>query len=298
VGRNGEVILEKTYCPIYKTAEIYDLARLFAIKDTTWGAYNFEFNVPKLYTDADSDVNNAANYSTSGNTTITSDKKVGLFIGSTGVVLANEIIIPSKDANNSEPTVIKDIDSNYTYMQSNCVYNIGYQPHSHAIAKGCLYLNDSRHKPAARATARKLTAINRKDGNMISDISEVEKNIVAADFTWDATTVKHSEEGCYQGDINKKAIVNYFLQEQGAAENVHLTEVYNNFNGTMARELAVFNANGTINKDMHWYGRTSGPIWDPTPVKSSGSQSKKYTEGNDAGYFRPQSVKMLPLIKL
>lgn len=305
LNKKGKMVSKKVYCPIYKTAEIYDLARLFAIKDAAWSAYTFAFNVPKTYTSEDLDVNKAAMYSASGST-IESGKKVGLFFGSTGTVLAGSMTIPSKDPSVSSSTVITDIDNSYTYTQSNCIFNIGYQPHSHAIAKGSLYLDPSRHKYKTGAKPVYLQNVDTEKTNVIKDaklLKDLEKNnVLAADFTWDASknsgTIHYSDAGCHKKDLSNKGILNYFLQEQNYSDNVKLREVYNSFNGTMGYELAVFNSNGTVNNNMEWYARTSGPIWDANPVKTGGSQSQKYTEGNSAGYFRPQSVKILPLIKL
>lgn len=292
-GKNGEVIFKETYCPIYKMAEIYDLARLFAIKDTAFSAYTFTFNVPKCYTNSDLTVLESATLGSSG-----TGENIGLFIGSSGSILANKIVIPSRDNNHKEPTVYDNLTDSYTYQNSNCTFNIGYRPHSHALAKGCLYLAESRHVANPKPVVRKLTTINRKSGtNVMNNVNEYQNNIIAADFTWDITPLEKDVIGP-TNYANKKAMINYFLQEAGPNQNVKLVNVYNGFNGSMGRELAVFNTDGSINSNMHWYARTSGPIWDPNPCTSDGVLSDKYGKGENIGYFRPQSIKSLPLIKL
>jgi hypothetical protein len=296
--------LVKTYCPIYKMAEIYDIARKFAIKDASWDNYIFTFNVPKTYSKDDINVNEQI--SLSGNI---KDNTVGLFIGSNAMLMSDEVYIPSKDISHPNGTVYNKIDENYTYQQSNCTFTLGFQPHSHAIAKGSLQLQEARYKVNENAPIQPLSAINIKNASrIIADVEELKNNIIAADFTWEARAIiskvvewsdkKFPPPPQSQTISQDKAIINYFLMERGSAQNVKLRQVYNGFNGLIGKELTVYTKDGDIDPDMQWYGRTSPPIWDPTPIQGENSASDKYTKNDILGYYRPQSVMALPLIKL
>lgn len=290
---NGISKISKTYCQIYKTAEVYDIARLFAIKSTQWSNYTIRFNVPAMWTSSDNTINEFNSISGNGNT-----GEVGLFIGSNGLMLADSITIPSKSATEAESLIYNNISDRYTYHQSNCAFTIGYQPHAHALAKGVLNLNEGEYAydPNTKPAELMPLTVNQKDAkNTLVNLSEVENNIISADITWDASMLKSSTDGP-QNWANEPAAWNYFLQERGAKQGVKLHNVHNTFNGSMGKELAVFDNTGNVNDKMIWYGRTSEPLWDPSPKSSTVSQ--KYTLDNDAGYFRPQSIKLLPLIKL
>ena len=308
---NGVSKISKTYCQIYKTAEVYDIARLFSIKSTEWGNYMIRFNVPALYTDSDNSINEFNSMTGNSNS-----NKIGLFIGSNGLNLAESITIPSKNATESESLVYNNLDK-YTYYQSNCLFTIGYQPHSHALAKGSLYLKEGNYEYdpekipvhlsplsiARNASSEVNEALSRQEGakNILADLSEIEKNIISADTTWAATMLKSEKEGP-QKWADEPPAWNYFLQENGPSQNVKLTNIFNAYNGLMGKEMAVFQTDSKgkitdeVDKNMLWYARTSEPLWDPNEISSS--TSKKYTENDNPGYFRPQSIKLLPLIKL
>lgn len=278
-------------CEIYKTAEIYELARLFANKSSEWAGFKFRFNVPALYTDKDKDM---LNYNTVSGSM--KDTTTGLFIGSNGLSAADEIRIPAKDALTDNDLIYYKVHESYTYHQSNCTFSIGYQPHSHALAKGILNYSEAAY-PVSPDTPMELSSLRISDTgakNTLIDPNDVDNNIIAADTTWGHYGLS-SEGGGGHAWANEKGALNYVLQERGADEGVHLKKVYNGFNGVMGNELAVFSGN-TVNTEMKWYARTSGPIWDPNEITTSGSQ--KYVNNTGAGYFRPQSIKMLPLIKL
>lgn len=299
----------KTYCAIYKTAEIYDLARLFREKaeckyDNTslnpdWLPYQFTFQVPKLYTEKDK-LFNQANLSTvtGSNNTVTS---VGLFVGSNGLLAANSIFKAGKGVLDKEGETIKNISDSYTYNSSSCTFTLGSTPHSHALAKGTSSLRECNHSLASNAknNVTYFTSLTRTgiSNNIIANKSQIDKNILAANFTWDTDNPKyiiHDEEGkvIALGPTSSKnthpSIQNYFLQEVGANEGVTLKVKTNTMNGIAGLELT--------NDGYLWYGRTSEAIWDNTKIETNDS---KYTEGgSNQGYFRPESIKMLPLIKL
>jgi hypothetical protein len=289
---NNSIVLQKIPCQIHKTAEIYDIARLFANKLIEgWGNYKVVFNVPKAWTDEDNAINDFNSITGNGAT-----GSVGLFIGSTGLSAADKIILPTKNVINADNTTYNILDS-YEYQQSHCTFTIGYQPHSHALAKGVLNLSEGRHtaSPTHPAELSPLTIGNTPAKNTIANLNELEDKVLAADCTWGNYMLKSSNLGA-QNWKDKPGAWNYFLQERGYGQKVWLDTIYNGINATMGRELAVHNSDGSTNHDMLWYGRTSGPIWDPNVVQSSGSS--KYTINTNPGYFRPQSIKLLPLIKL
>jgi hypothetical protein len=257
------------------------------------------FNVPALYTDNDNAINEFNSMTGNGNSS-----KVGLFIGSNGLKLAESYTIPSKNVTETESLVYSNNLDKYTYHQSSCTFTIGYQQHSHALAKGILHLEEGNYKYDPDKTPENLSPLSVDQNgakNILANISEVKENIISADTTWDGTMLKSDHEGT-QSWANEPAAWNYFLQENGPAQNVELVKVFNAYNCLMGKEMAVFKTDSDgkktneIDKNMLWYARTSEPLWDPTPISSSTSQ--KYTSNDNPGYFRPQSIKLLPLIKL
>lgn len=287
-----KIKIRKTYCQIYKMAEIYDIARLLSTKSTQWSNYTIKFNVPAMWTSSDSSVNEVNSVSGSGNT-----GTVGLFIGSNGLSLAESITLPSKDVTTDVELVYSNILDHYTYQHSNCEFTIGYHPHSHALAKGTLKLDEGNYRFEDNKQPAELTplTIRQKDAkNVLVNPKEVENNIIAADVTWDASLLK-SDFDTGQNWAEEPSAWNYFLQERGIKQGVELQPVYNAFNGLMGKELVV-KKDGVIDENMLWYARTSEPLWDDRDFSASSSQ--KYNINVNPGYFRPQSIKLLPLIKL
>lgn len=296
----NNVILQKVPCQIYKMAEIYDIARLFANKTTDWWEnYTITFNVPAAYSDTDNDVNEFN--SISGNTVVNG---VGLFIGSNALSAFKKVILPNRNDVEESETIYSDIDSSYTYQQSNCVFNIGQIPHSHALAKGVLNFTIGRYNPSP-VTPAELNGLSvnfDNSANTLLNISEVDQNIISADTTWKASTLieklaTSNVPPSSQNWADKPEAWNYFLQERGEDEKVKLHNIYGYSSHIIGgKELAVFNDDDTLNHNMKWYGRTGEPLWDPQPIERA--NNKKYTLGNSRGYFRPQSIRILPLIKL
>lgn len=161
---NGTVI-NLTECPIWKTAEAYDLARLFAHNLTQgetnvlneWRNYTFTFYTPKLFTDEDLAVNRGKTYTQTLNYNLTfngiNPSNVGLFIGSNGLKLANTITVRNgaKSIENGNK-ITSDLfidqrgDKKHSHVNTTSVskQKIGSLTHSHAIAKGVkLYGNSS-----------------------------------------------------------------------------------------------------------------------------------------------------------
>lgn len=283
----SNIIMKNVACPIYKTAEIYDIARLFANKSAEWANYKVKFNVPALYSDKDRDI---INYNIlSGNT---QNNGVGLFIGSSGFTAADTVRIPSKSSLYDEDLIYYNINDSYTYQQSNCTFTIGHKPHSHALAKGILYYDEGKYpvSPEEPKHLSSLSISNEDAKNTLLNLDDVENCIISADTTWGNYSLKSKSSGPHAW-ADEPGALNYLLQERGKNQGVTLHNVYNGFNGIMGKELAV-----DEQPEMKWYAKTSGPIWDPTPISTSGSQ--KYIQNESPGYFKPQSIKLLPLIKL
>ena len=302
---NEAPALQHCACRICDMAEIYDMLRLYRDKSEVWGNYRFAFNIPKLYTNEDNDVNE--NTSISGNGSI---GNVGLFVGSNALLAADNVKVPSKSALKTVDDVYDNVTDHYTYQQSNCIFTLGFQPHSHAIAKGVMkigkpkdkaqydYIEGMTYNPLQTISTDGDYDATQSSYNTIYNINSINNNIVSADFTY-SLGYKRTP-----GDVpgpqewsNSPEIINYVLQERGAKENVKLKTIHNGLNGMMGKELRVFDKNGNELTDMKWYGRTSPPIWDLT-LRGNKVSEKGDLEGGTASYFKPHSIKLLPLIKL
>lgn len=115
-------------------AEVRHMAKLFLEKkqEDYWQNFKFTFNVPKLFTSTDEDVNLAESYRLNNKkVTPLPQKVVGLFAGSNGLIMADSINIPYKN---------KTLDLTKSVNTFVCNYNLslGLSPHAHAIAKGDL----------------------------------------------------------------------------------------------------------------------------------------------------------------
>lgn len=299
----GENIARKTYCPIYKMAEIYDMARLYraradfrydnnsALPD--WLSYQFTFKVPAFYTEKDK-LFNQANVN-SATTTSSSNTSVGLFLGSNGLLAAKNIFKAGKGLVDKDGEYIENIDDYFTYSSSSCTFVLGATPHSHAIMKGVKQLIRGKHSMESNIDSSNETYFNTLSttgaaNKVILNNDELNRNIVSANFTWDTDDIGYVGGSSLRSTKykNKQSLWNYFIQEVGAAQGATLTMKTNTMSGTFGKELT--------NGDYLWYSRTSTAIWDNDKIETGDS---KYTEGgSNQGYFRPESIKMLPLIKL
>lgn len=286
VYENGRYVL--TSCEIYKTAEAYHLAELFINRYTSnatsgivsrqseWEHYDYVFYVPQLYTETDNDANIAAKYWDNKVESV----KIGAFIGSNGLNAASTIEMQEND--NLNYTI--DLRQNYSSWQSNCRSFIGNSPHVHALGKGRTNLIYGTLGAAAESVTLPNNFVTPSlNDNVLNDPSEISSTILKTD---------------YRGtpDLNDKVLIpgdmmnNYVLFE-ATDESISWKEVANTFSGTLGNELT--NGDGSIFK---WYGRTSEPIWTANNITS---KTKKFeSQSTHAGYFRPESIKLLPLIKL
>lgn len=321
----GMPIVKHTAVKIIDMAEIREMASLFARESQNgWDYFKFRFNVPALYTDEDTDVISTAytrgNFSDDDSSVTFSlenaknsanNGKAGLFVGSSGLLLSDRIRVPAKSKNNSQELIYENIQDNYTYQNSICSFTMGYYPHSHALAKGILYYKEGELRPYTAKPPKELTSIsvNLKDSaNIIADDDSIENHILAADITWE-NNHKSSPKQSPQSWANEPAAWNYFLQERWGDEsettlthhNYIFTKSENTPNGIIAKEMQYKKyfkkPENKINEIITWYGRTSGPIWDKE-FRGGEDCSSKYVNNPAVGYFKPQSVKLLPLIKL
>lgn len=274
---------------IYKMAEVKEMAEKLLSSDKSinnWKNYNFQFSLPKLFTTTDTDANMGINYIDSR----IKEATIGNFIGSNGLLMAKNFTITA--GNGFE---VKDIDKSYSPYQSHCIMSSGYFPHSHAIAKGKLtlegnfknvhYLPEDIDTEKVRVKGLSLpTIIN---GNQISKISN--ENIISGEYRY--SPAQHSSIK----NLNKDPQENYILQditEEENIRNVELVNVVNYFNGMTGKQYQSTSDTTTYN----WYGKTSAPVWESDETDLS-DFTEKYVESNQ-GYFRPESIKVLPLIKL
>jgi hypothetical protein len=183
----------------------------------------------------------------------------GLFIGSNGLTTATSI----KD--NKLNITIDPNKSSFT-QSSVCYFNNGYYPHAHAVTNGRtfntyngLFGSNTKFDTASAPTS---TSYIRNDG-------------------YNNSSFNYTDDHVSYSNIKAE---NYFFTNVKAAK---LTHVYNSFNGIAGQEYRY--------GSYKWYGRTSGPV--DISFTMSDTNSNKYT-ASDQHYFRPESMRMLPLIKL
>ena len=298
VYKDGEYDLEA--CEIYKTAEAYHLAELFINRYTSnatsgiisrqgeWEHYNYVFYVPQLYTETDNDANAAAKYWDNKVESV----KIGAFIGSNGLNAASTVEMKEND--NLNYTI--DLRQNYSSWQSNCRSFMGNTPHVHALGKGRTTLwYGTLGAVAESATLPNNFVAPSLNDNVLNDPSEVSSTILKTDYRG---TPQLRDKIFVPGDMMN----NYVLFET-TDPSISWKEVANTFSGTLGNELTnsygLTTGNVSTNNDepiFKWYGRTSEPIWTTNDITS---KTKKFeSQSTYAGYFRPESIKLLPLIKL
>ena len=276
-------------CEIYNMAEVRHIAKLFVEKatDDYWIDYYFTFNVPKLFTYTDNSVNLGESYRLTGKKMDELPKvTVGMFIGSNGLSLADTIYNASTSTSFDPSKFTYNVETNYNT-------SLGLTPHSHAIAIGDLEFSQNYkniwHQPSDIDSGSRigLTSPNiNEDTFIINTDNPAVSYTIAANY--------HTTQYTYPGGsgntnlINNSEMKNYILQEVTEAQ---LTKVYNTASALHGYEYR----NGNYFK---WYGASSEPLWYDDNVKLN-EVTSKYTEGNSVqGYFRPESIKLLPLIKL
>ena len=284
---------------IWETAEAYHLAEMFIhhMGLAEWENFVYPFYLPQLYTVSDNDVNRAGAIRDKLDYKNPKQYAAGRFIGSNGLIAADSFTL-----NSLPDTKIHDlIQSAYEY-DSYYVMSEGLNPHTHYIAKGRETLETngtSNFDPNYPYTGTDSIVIikdqepdiNREQLGFFRGIDANPKNyrLTAEQITsgYKAVTSDYKSspvDYATYAQLNSDPQLNYVLQSvQGSVGSL---KIYNNFNATAA---------GTeyyIDDNFIWYGRTSEPVW-ATEATSSSSKHRC-----SAGYFRPESVKVLPLIKL
>ena len=355
-----------TVCKLYQMAEVYELLKLFFFKPSgyeksesiPWSSiiankYTYGYKIPSFYT------YKTSNLVKSGDT---STFKIGHFIGSNGLVLANKLEL--QDANSTSVKTIKPgngCTSIYEY-NTNCRFSQGFAPHVHAVAKGKIdftnnnsggsttqiELHDSGYSYVPRPylddkdTIKKeyeTVKIPSKPKTNVFNIVTSTPTIGNNDYTA-AADYHYTSYNLYKGKEKKVGdrtipplsgsdMYNYILQSvgtdpetldnlkmadknkddtiKGDKNKVLITEVYNSFSGSAAYEWqnwepASSSESGTESKPEEylgykWYAKTDEPIWE---LKNDEEIIAKYdyTDSSRIWYFRPESIKVLPLIKL
>lgn len=90
-----------------------------------------------------------------------------------------------------------------------------------------------------------------------------------------------------QSGLTNDKQFNYVLQD---VEEATLREIHSVSANQHGNEFSINGEN-----KLTWYGRTSEPIWESTTFTPGHSEKMNYSQ---QGYFRPESIKLLPLIKL
>lgn len=301
------------YVPIWKMAEVYHFAELF-LKNTEvndWLPFKYSFALPELFTTTDSSANLALSKNKNGNFDSPEVFTLGKFVGSNGIVIGDNLQLRSG--------IARTENLNQSALTYNSYYAMseGLIPHTHYIAKGRDYLEVStktssyfrkakeRFNPQTYSSKDHNTPIE-PDLNMsyVSGdkrlVSGYHSGRVALDTLLsgvDAIAGDYKSSPYKQSstaNITSDPQLNYVLQPNTQAE---LRTVSNLVNGLPpANEYYMPDRDTDRGADdfFTWYGRTSEPIWSETANSSS---SEKYNN-NALGYFRPESVKVLPLIKL
>ena len=301
-----------TTTTLYNMAEVYDIADLFinrrlvdensGTKDRSWewNNYRYTFYVPQLYTETDPNVNIAYAYNNKGangsvNTALYTT--VGQFMGSNGLLIADELTLKHTNTTINLDKFSQSFVTNYTSV-------IGRTPHAHALAKGDTALQPTetslestgdtppedwkegvmglKYYPKNDNTSR---VANFKQPKFIKT-NTISGDEPANEVVLGANYFNYTPKEAYKEYLSADIMNNYILQEvQGSS--VKLSEIANSFSGTYGYEYT--------NSGYEWYGRTSEPIW---AENKNANKTEKFNDGMSVGYFRPESIKLLPLIKL
>ena len=282
-----------TKCRIIDTAEVRDIAMLFINKlsnQNNWSRYYYTFYLPKLYTETDPDINDAYKYLANDG----KDKsvKIGQFIGSNGTLIADSIEVPHLN---------KTFIPNERPVTYNCLYrhSYGYNAHNHAIAMGktdfqgkevsghCYFEpvnddndpnNDEIDSEGSRIST--LTSPEKNTYNKLKSNSISHTKVVAADY-------HHS----FNPTINKTLLSTYLMDNyifQDIPDDTDEKIIYSLGTGSVGYETL-----HSKSDTFKWYGRSSEPLWAEHDVTA---KTLKYNEC--VGYFTPESIKVMPLIKL
>ena len=298
-----------------------------------WDAYyTYTYTVPKLYSETIS----GDEYLAINHKKEISEKAIfGNFIGSNGIILADSISI--KCGNDSETIENLDkfthtFKCNYRNSIGNEPHahaigkghsTIKITINADVLKEGSWDKENETFKPLSinainnainsfkkvdyiTKTDNKTTGYNyyfypkeeieykENGGNNLEEAFEKPEYILKTDFRG---TPKYT---------NKKqaidSLMNNYILFESPSDTIKKINVVNTFTGTLGKEWY----NGY---EFVWYGKTSEPIWINGKSDSISNKFKYFEESSDkkepglinnyfVGYFRPESVKVLPLIKL
>lgn len=220
-----------------------------------------------MYTSDDTTVLKAHTYDSKRETT------VGMFVGSNGLIAADGYTV------NQETTKTVDLKKTASAFECNFRISSGFTPHLHALGKGSTELEYAVKTASEKDSKGDIVRPTIINGNQLA-AEPSNENIMTTDFYSFTQSTDASDENGLYGKMN-----NYVLHEVIDAE---WENVANSFSGTYGKELK--------NGDFKWYGRTSEPLWLPNDAATT--QTNKFDSEYYIGYFRPESIKVLPLIKL
>ena len=290
--------------PIWETAEAYHLAEMFIHRMgvAEWENFVYPFHLPQLYTISDNDANRAYSMNIPGE-----DYKnpkqyaIGKFIGSNGIMVADSFTLNSKPETSTIDLIQMAPEFNSYYVMSE-----GLNPHTHYVAKGRSILPESggyfdpNHPPRdegiviiqnqepdierAQLSFFRGTDVSPKNGRLPLDTIKNGKDAITSDYK--SSPVYYTT----YAQLNADPQYNYVLQCVQDTDTFKLTSrsSYNIMNATGGGTEYYFD------NDFIWYGRTSEPVWS----ESENAQPTTLKHNQSIGYFRPESVKVLPLIKL
>lgn len=241
---------------IWKTAEAQKMLDLFnareVLEHSFSNIFSYHFNIPKLYTNSDPEINQAG----------LNDKNYGLFIGSSGLLGANSI--------NDIKTGVTYTPINIPFIQNHtCTFNPGHYPHAHGTT----------------ASTRTFSTYENVFANFKADTFNTANSVeyIAADY---ACNSYHNIVKGYQTVENgSERSHNYFInQVDGATE----AKIYGEqMNGIPSKDFTY--------EDCNWYGRTN-TVTNITSI--TGSLDSNKSTWTKEYIFRPENIRMLPLIKL
>lgn len=277
----------KKYTELCKLPVIEYMIKLFLEREEIgWSNFVYQFYLPKLFTITDAEVNDAGTYK--GLYGAHLGLAVGQFIGSSGVSLCESYT--DNSGNRIEPP-------SQLYQPFNCYFNLNTSvlAHSHGIAKSPATITKGELLSNFKKSDTKglLKPIRGGAGdNTISEKDSVDI-IPAACFRGNYVA--------YRDHLSKDNMDSYVLQEITIYDNVKkkrcefgdLAEIVYDKN-TMTVGYQVNNL--VDGPSFKWYGKTSEPLWAKNT--SLTSFTKKFNQPDNIGYFCPESVNTLPLIKL
>lgn len=283
--KNGKI--NKGYTELYNLPVIEYMIRLFLERgEMGWANFIYQFYLPKLFTTTDAEVNDAGTYK--GLYGAHLGLAVGQFIGSSGISLCESY---TDNSGNKIDT------TSQLYQPFNCYFNLntGVLAHSHAIAKSPERIK--KYELLGNFTKSDTRGLLKPVRSGASDniISEADSNnvIPGACFRGDYVGYRDQLSNDIMDSYVLQEIIIYDSDNKDIYDFDDLKEtVYDN--NTMTAGYQVNNSKD--GSSFKWYGKTSEPLWAKNT--SLTSFTKKFNQPDNIGYFCPESINTLPLIKL